>query len=95
MHMQRWEHQFRNVELFIENCTIDWSNAVGIDIGNECWHHDILPDQQIGYTIIRGCHIKDVGVCGIAGLFAEHVLIEDNLIEGTGWQKMKFVFRWY
>lgn len=73
----------------IENCTIDWSNAVGIDIGNECWHHDILPDQQIGYTIIRGCHIKDVGVCGIAGLFAEHVLIEDNLIEGTGWQKME------
>ena len=58
----------------IENCTIDWSNAVGIDIGNECWHHDILPDQQIGYTIIRECHIKDVGVCGIAGLFAEHVL---------------------
>lgn len=73
----------------IENCTIDWSNAVGIDIGNECWHHVILPDQQIGYTIIRGCHIKDVGVCGIAGLFAEHVLIEDNLIEGTGWQKME------
>ena len=77
----------------IENCTIDWSNAVGIDIGNECWHHDILPDQQIGYTIIRGCHIKDVGVCGIAGLFAEHVLIEDNLIEGTGWQKMELSWK--
>ena len=98
MHMQRWEHQFRNVELFhacaviiglLRTAQLTGQIAVGIDIGNECWHHDILPDQQIGYTIIRGCHIKDVGVCGIAGLFAEHVLIEDNLIEGTGWQKME------
>jgi hypothetical protein len=31
----------------------------------------------------------DTGVCGIAGLYAEHMLIEDNLIEGTGWQKME------
>lgn len=73
----------------IEDCVIDWSNAVGIDVGNECWHHDIGEDQQIGYSIIRGCTIKDAGVCGIAGLFAQHMLIEDNLIEGTGWQKME------
>lgn len=73
----------------IEDCVIDWSNAVGIDVGNECWHHEIDENQVIGCSVIRGCTIRDAGVCGIAGLFAEHMLIEDNLIEGTGWQKME------
>ncbi len=73
----------------IENCTVDWSNGVGIDVGNECWHHEIVEGQTIGYSVIRGCTIRDAGVCGIAGLFAQHMLIEDNLIEGTGWQKME------
>ena len=73
----------------IEDCTVDWSNATGIDIGNECWHHNHYPDQIIGYSVIRRCKVLDAGVCGIAGLFATHMLIEDNLIEGTGWQKME------
>ncbi len=80
---------YRGHHWIIENCEIDWSNAVGIDIGNECWHHEIEPEQLVGFSIIRGCKIRDVGVCGIAALFAEHYLIEDNLIEGTGWQKME------
>ena len=80
---------YRGHHWIIEDCVIDWSNAVGIDIGNECWHHEPTPGQQIGYTVIRGCRIFDVGVCGIAALFAEHYLVEDNLIQGTGWQKME------
>lgn len=80
---------YRGHHWVIENCTVDWSNAVGIDVGNECWHHEIIPGQQIGYSVVRGCTIKNAGVCGIAGLFATHMLIEDNLIEGTGWQKME------
>lgn len=80
---------YRGHHWIIEDCEIDWSNAVGIDIGNECWHHELLPDQLIGHSIIRRCRIKDAGVCGIAALFAEHYLVEDNLIEGTGWQKME------
>lgn len=80
---------YRGHHWIIEDCTVDWSNAVGIDVGNECWHHERIPGQQIGYSVVRGCTIRDVGVCGIAGLFAEHMLIEDNLIEGTGWQKME------
>ena len=80
---------YRGHHWLIENCTIDWSNCVGIDIGNECWHHEMIEGQQIGYSIIRGCKILDVGVCGIAALFAGHCLIEDNLIEGTGWQRME------
>jgi hypothetical protein len=80
---------YRGHHWIIEDCTIDWSNAVGIDIGNECWHHEIIEGQLIGYSIIRGCKIYDTGVCGIAGLFATHFLIEDNLIQGTGWQRME------
>ena len=80
---------YRGHHWIIEDCKIDWSNAVGIDIGNECWHHEIIKGQEIGYSIIRGCEIYDAGVCGIAGLFATHFLIEDNLIQGTGWQRME------
>ena len=47
------------------------------------------PGEMIGYSVIRRCTIRDAGVCGIAGLFAEGMLIEDNLIEGTGWQRME------
>ena len=80
---------YRGHHWVIENCTIDWSNCVGIDVGNECWHHEHDANQIIGHSVIRGCTIRDCGVCGIAGLFAEEMLIEDNLIEGTGWQKME------
>ncbi len=80
---------YRGHHWIIEDCVIDWSNAVGIDIGNECWHHEIIEGQQIGHSIIRRCKIYNAGVCGIAGLFATHFLIEDNLIQGTGWQRME------
>jgi hypothetical protein len=82
---------YRGHHWIIEGCTIDWSNGVGIDIGNECWHHGfgLKPGQLIGYDIIRGCEIRDVGVCGIAGMYIAGVLIEDSLIYGTGWQRME------
>jgi hypothetical protein len=73
----------------IEDCEVNWSNGVAIDVGNECWHHTHTEDEVIGYSVIRGCKIRDAGVCGIAGMFAERLLIEDNVIEGTGWQKME------
>ena len=80
---------YRGHHWIIEGCTIDWSNAVGIDCGNECWHHERNPDQILGYNIIRGNILKDVGVCGIAIMGSRYMLIEDNLIEGTGWQRME------
>lgn len=80
---------YRGHHWIIEDCTVDWANGVGIDIGNECWHHSIIKNQIVGSVIIRGCRIYDAGVCGIAGLFAKDLLIEDNLIQGTGWQKME------
>ncbi len=80
---------YRGHHWIIEDCEVNWSNALGIDIGDECWHHTNDPDRIIGHSVIRRCRIRDAGVCGIAGLFATHMLIEDNLIEGTGWQKME------
>ena len=80
---------YRGHHWIIEDCTFYWSNTLAIDVGNECWHHTHRPDEMIGYSVIRGCRILDAGVCGIAGLFAVEMLIEDNIIEGTGWQKME------
>lgn len=80
---------WRGSHWIIEDCTIDWSNCVGIDIGGECWHRKREEGREFGYTIIRRNKIFDVGVCGIAGISAQHLLIEDNLIQGTGWQKME------
>jgi len=80
---------YRGHHWVIEDCQVNWANAVGIDVGNECWHHEHVAGEVIGYSVIRRCKIRDAGVCGIAGLFAEGMLIEDNLIEGTGWQRME------
>ena len=80
---------YRGHHWIIEDCVIDWANAVGIDCGNECWHHDRIEGQVVGHTVIRRNTIRDVGVCGIAGMFVTSLLIEDNLIEGTGWQRME------
>ncbi len=73
----------------IEDCTVDWSNGVGIDIGNECWHHTLDTGQILGFDIIRRCKILHAGVCGIAAMFVDKIIIEDNLVEGTGWQRME------
>jgi hypothetical protein len=80
---------FRGHHWLIEGCTVDWANTVGIDCGNECWHHELIEGQIHGHHILRGNVIKDVGVCGIAGLRTTNLLIEDNLIDGTGWQRME------
>ena len=80
---------YRGHHWVIEDCTVYWTNGVAIDVGNECWHHTHHPGEIIGYSVIRNCTIQDAGVCGIAGMFAEKMLIEGNVIEGTGWQKME------
>lgn len=80
---------FRGHHWIIEDCVIDWANTVGIDCGNECWHHTMIPDQILGNSVIRRNRIRDCGVCGIAALGSQNLLIEDNLIQGTGWQRME------
>jgi len=80
---------YRGHHWIIEDCTIDWANTVGIDCGNECWHHERDEKQELGYHIIRRNKIFDSGVCGIAAIGSTNLLIEDNLIDGTGWQRME------
>jgi len=75
----------------VEDCTVNWSNAVGIDCANQCWNRD-MPDEPIVGTILRRNTIQDAGVCGIAGIGSRGLLIEDNLISGTGWQGMEMAW---
>jgi len=70
----------------IEDCVIRHANAVGLDIGGECWTSD-SPLIPVGTHIIRRTHVADAGICGIAGLNAVNTLIESCLIENIGWQK--------
>jgi hypothetical protein len=81
---------YRGHHWIIEGCTIDWANATGIDCGNECWSHEPIDGQILGYNIIRGNSFLNVGVCGIACMTSTSLLIEDNLIKGTGWQRMEY-----
>lgn len=76
----------------IEDCTVDWANAVGFDVGNEGWSIQKIPGQIIGNTVIRRCRLFDCGVCGIAGVGATNMLVEDTLIARTGWQHMEFAW---
>jgi hypothetical protein len=69
----------------IEGNTIEWANAVGLDIGNGDWN--AAPATGSGTAhIIRGNTIRYCGVEGIAGMGTRDCLIEDNLIEWVGWQ---------
>ncbi len=45
---------FRGHHWIIENRSVTWANTLAIDIGNECWHHDYIEGQQIGWSVIRG-----------------------------------------
>ena len=46
---------YRGHHWIIENCTIDWSNGVGIAIGHECWNHDLYKSHLLGSSMVRGC----------------------------------------
>lgn len=80
---------FRGHHWIIEDCTVDWPGCVGVDVGDECWHHEHEAERITGYSVVRRCRILHAGVCGLAGLFARHMLVEDCLFEGSGWQKME------
>ena len=67
----------------IEDCTIRWANAVGMDLGAQDWKNGGYTPN--GHHIIRRNTVADCGICGIAGVGSvDHSLIEDNLIERIG-----------
>ena len=66
----------------IEGNTIEWANAIGLEIGGGVFG----AQQQPGSAhIIRGNSIRYCGVEGIAGMGTANVRVEDNLIEWCGW----------
>jgi hypothetical protein len=69
----------------IEGNTIEWANAVGLDIGNGDWNTGAATGSGTAH-IIRGNTIRYCGVEGIGGMGTQDTLIEDNLIEWVGWQ---------
>jgi hypothetical protein len=67
----------------IEDNTIEWANAVGLDIGSD---GDSGFSPQAGASqIIRRNTIRFCGVEGIGGMGTRDTLVEDNLIEWCGW----------
>lgn len=67
----------------VEDCTVEWSNALGMDIGCQHWLSTV--PAQTGGHIIRRNLVRHCGLCGLAG--AQGVwnsLIEENTFEHIG-----------
>ena len=72
----------------LEDNTVEWGNAQGIDIGGEGWGSD-LADQPIvteecGHHILRRNRVNYQGVAGIVGWGLDreqHLLLEDNVTD--------------
>ena len=79
----------RGNHFIVEDCTVDWANGLGFDFGNMAFGYKRLPGQIIGHSVVRRCRLFNCGVCGITGTGVKNMLIEDNLIQGTGWQHME------
>jgi hypothetical protein len=88
----------------IEDCTVDWANTVGIDIGHQSHHR--YSEAPKGYHIVRRNRIMHCGVCGLAGLPSPRLpeadmhplggamqmprtLIEDNVFAGNCWHNVE------
>jgi hypothetical protein len=75
----------------VEGNTIEWTNAVALDIGCQSW--EASPGPETGRHIVRGNEIRHAGICGIAG--AQGVwdtVIEENLIEWIGFHNVERIF---
>ena len=65
----------------IEDNTIQWANAIGVEIGGSAAD----PQQRPEGHIVRRNTIRYCGIEGIAGIGTRDALIEDNLLEWCGW----------
>lgn len=74
----------------IQDCTIEWANSVGIDMGNEMWSTEV--EKGVGYHVVRNNIIRNCGIGGLEALGGKQMLIEDNLFENIGWQDAELAF---
>jgi hypothetical protein len=77
---------WRGHHWIIEDCSIRWANAVGIDVGNEAFGAEPRTERERWVRhIIRRNRISDCGICGIAAIDANWgTLVEDNIVERIG-----------
>lgn len=81
----------RGHHFIIEDCAIEAANAVGLDMGNECWNA-MRPTGELGSHILRGTAVRDCGVCGLAAMHASNMLVEDCLFEDIGYQNCEHMY---
>ncbi|MHB9032110.1 MAG: right-handed parallel beta-helix repeat-containing protein [Anaerolineae bacterium] len=74
---------YRGHHWIIENCTIQYANSIGLDLGNEDWHH-VKPPAVFSHHIVRGCTIRHCRMNAVAAIMGRNLLIEDNLFEHIG-----------
>jgi len=76
----------RGNHFIFENDTFEWSNSVGLDIGNEDWAAS-RPPQPVGFDVIRGNTFRYCGIEGLGGTGGpQDTMVEKNLFEWIGWQ---------
>jgi len=81
----------RGHHFIVEDCVIEGANSVGIDMGNECWNA-APPAGETGRHIVRRSVVRDCGVCGLAAIGAQGLLIEDCLFEDIGYHNMEHMY---
>lgn len=74
----------------VEDCTIEWANSVGIDMGNEMW--STSEPAEIAHHIVRRNIIRNCGISGLQCYIAKSVLLEDNLFENIGFHDAEHAF---
>ena len=74
----------------IEGNTLRWVNGVGIDIGDQA-----EPASQraeiLGYHIVRGNTLEDIGITGVTGPGPFGTLIEDNVFRRNAWHDFEML----
>lgn len=74
----------------VEDCTIEWANSVGMDMGIEMWSTPI-PDM-IAHHIVRRNTIQFCGISGLQCNKALSMLVEDNLFRHIGFHDAEHAF---
>jgi hypothetical protein len=74
----------------IEDNTVQWVNSVAIDIGDQGEPISKRPDI-LGYHVVRGNTLNDIGICGVTGPGPIDSLIEDNVFHRNAWHDIELL----
>jgi len=74
----------------IEDNTLQWINAVGIDIGDQGEPPSRRP-EILGYHILRRNTLNDIGIAGITGPKPHGSLIEYNVFRRNAWHDVEYL----